>query len=170
MPAHFFCAQPHAPMSLLATAALVGFAHNLEPIMLHDGHVGHVTGWHVAQSLPSLARRSFPSAPPRHSRCTRPHVSCSAWAPGLTASPPFACRRSSSTSPRQPFRLLPLCGVICRLWPPVGGRGMMTIVWCHAMIRWWALIVAADFCRKGSAAPWAARSGCVMAQNLHPGG
>lgn len=106
MPAHFFCAQPHAPMSLLAMAALVGFAHNLEPIMLHDGHVVHVTGWHVAQSLPSLARRSFPSVPPRHSRCTRPHVSCSAWAPGLTALPPYACRRSSSTSPRQPFRLL----------------------------------------------------------------
>ena len=82
----------------------------------------------------------------------------------------FACRRSSSTSPRQPFRLLPLCGVICRLWPPVGGRGMMTIVWCHEMIRWWALIVAADFRRKGSAAPWAARSGFVMAQNLHPCG
>ena len=60
--------------------------------------------------------------------------------------------------------------VICRLWPPVGGRGMMTIVWCHEMIRWWALVAAADFRRKGSAAPWAARSGFVMAQNLHPCG
>lgn len=45
-------------MSLLATAALVGFAHNLEPIMLHDGHVGHVTGWHVA-SVSSLAGSPF---------------------------------------------------------------------------------------------------------------
>ena len=108
-------------------AALVGFAHNLEPIMLHDGHVGHVTGWHVAQSLPS--RRSFPSVPPRHSRCTRPHVSCSAWAPGLTASPPFACRRSSSTSPRQPFRLLPLCGVICRLVPSLDKSHRVDLLW-----------------------------------------
>ena len=53
-------------MSLLVTAALVGCAIGLEPFLLHDGHVGHVTGWHVAQSLPShgspfLPLRTTPS-------------------------------------------------------------------------------------------------------------
>ena len=60
MPAHFFCAQPHAPMSLLAMAALVGCALGLESYLLHDGHVGHVTGWHVAQSLPSRCSPFLP--------------------------------------------------------------------------------------------------------------
>ena len=40
MPAHYFYAQPHAPMSLPVMAALVGLAHGLEPFLLHDGHVG----------------------------------------------------------------------------------------------------------------------------------
>ena len=53
-------------MSMLAMAALVGCAIGLEPFMLHDGHVGHVTGWYVAQSLPShgspfLPLRTTPS-------------------------------------------------------------------------------------------------------------
>ena len=41
-------------MSLSAMAALVGCAHDLEPFLLHNGPVGHVTGLHVAHALPSL--------------------------------------------------------------------------------------------------------------------
>lgn len=40
-------------MSLPVMAALVGLAHGLEPFLLHDGHVGYMTGWHIAHALPS---------------------------------------------------------------------------------------------------------------------